>query len=235
MVIAGTTDGLIHNKTGNLPKSPLRVAGELRMGLMFGVRDLWSCLIGWVICSCTNMNYGYLSAPWQPIGSSLDPCEMRLASKLWSNPRTHNLPHTHISVSNSLSIYLCPLSFYPVASSPCDCSSLVLSSLDPSGLSPSLSPLSPPPASPCRVQLQWEVGRVRVRRRAVPQHRQRGALCELQRQHRRAPLWALQTGPLQGVRRGALPAMQLQRQRYAAGAIVVSRMNLKTLFYNPCK
>lgn len=39
-----------------------------------------------------------------------------------------------------------------------------------------------------RVQLQWEVRNLRLRYGAVPQHWQWGALCELQRQHRWAPL-----------------------------------------------
>lgn len=60
------------------------------------------------------------------------------------------------------------------------------------------------------VQLQREVRKLRVWHGAVPQHRQWGALRELQRQHRRAPLWALQSKPLQEICWGALPTLQLQ-------------------------
>lgn len=62
----------------------------------------------------------------------------------------------------------------------------------------------------CRVQLQREVRKLRVWHGAVSQHRQWGALRELQRQHWRAPLWALQSKPLQEICRGALPTLQLQ-------------------------
>lgn len=63
-----------------------------------------------------------------------------------------------------------------------------------------------------RVQLQWEIRRVRVWHGAVQEHWQRGALCELQRQHQWSPLRTMQGKSLQEGSGRGVPALQLQYQ-----------------------
>lgn len=131
----------------------------------------------------------------------------------------HIISHTYtLPPSLSSTVYFCLLSSYLVASSASALLPLRLLFPPSSRLSTHLTscPVSfllffpPPLPSLRRVQLQWEGRRVRVWHGAVPEHRQWGALCELQRQHRRAPLWALQREPPQEIWWGALPALQLQ-------------------------
>lgn len=123
--------------------------------------------------------------------------------------------HTHTIIPSSMSlpcVYFCLPSFYllsaspPVTPHPLFSMSLLTWPFAPSLPScfPSLSP---------RMQLQRQIGRVRVWHGAVPQHRQWGAVHELQGQHWRTPLWTLPGESLQEILLRRLPFLQLQRQR----------------------